>query len=55
MGLSKLTGIAVSLAFTAVLSGKLPWVLHQVRVAQIMLFKESQASKWGKAITLPSK
>jgi hypothetical protein len=44
-----------TLAMLAVGSGKLPWILFQVRKAQIHLLIESQASKWPKAMTLPSR
>ena len=44
--------IATTLAVLAVGSGKLPWILFQVRRAQIHLIIESQASKWPKAMTL---
>ncbi len=51
--MSSIIKIAVILAFGAVASGNLPWVLLQVRKAQIHLIIESQASKWPKAMTLP--
>jgi hypothetical protein len=47
--MSKLISISVTMAFLAVGSGKLPWILFQVRKAQIKLIKDSQASKWPKA------
>jgi hypothetical protein len=47
--------IAATLAILAVASGNLPWILFQVRKAQIHLIIESQASKWPKAMTLPSR
>lgn len=53
--MNSLMKIAVSLAIAAVASGNLPNILHQVRKAQIHLIKESQASKWSKAMTLPSR
>ena len=43
---------AATLAVIVVGSGKLPWVLFQVRKAQIHLIIESQASKWPKAMTI---
>ena len=52
--MNSLIKIAVILAFGAVASGNLPWILFQVRKAQIHLIIESQASKWPKAMTLPS-
>ncbi len=45
--------IAVTLAMLAVASGNLPWILFQVRKAQIHLIIDSQASKWPKGMTLP--
>jgi hypothetical protein len=53
--MKSLIAIAVTLAFAAVASGNLPKILKQVRIAQLQLIKESQASKWPKAMTLPSK
>ena len=51
--MKSLTAIAVTFAIFAVASGKLPWILFQVRKAQIHLILDSQASKWPKAMTLP--
>ncbi len=53
--MNSLIKIAASLALLAVASGNLPWILFQVRKAQIHLIIETQASKWPKAMTLPSK
>ena len=50
-----LISTAATLAVLAVASGNLPWILFQVRKAQIHLIIESQASKWPKAMTLPSR
>lgn len=50
-----LVSIAATLAVLAVASGNLPWILLQVRKAQIHLIIDSQGSKWPKAMTLPSK
>lgn len=47
--------IAVILAIAAIGSGNLPKILYQVRKAQIHLIIDSQASKWPKAMTLPSR
>ncbi len=52
MGLSKLISFSVSLAFLAVGTGNLPWVLKQVRKAQFELIQRSKASTWPKAIRL---
>jgi hypothetical protein len=50
MGLKSLIQLATILAFLAVSSGKLPAILQSVRVAQLHLLKDSQASKWGQAL-----
>lgn len=44
--------IAVILAFGAIATGNLPWILLQVREAQIQLIIESQTSKLPKATRL---
>lgn len=53
--MKSLTAIAATLAVLAVASGKLPWILLQVRKAQIHLIINSQASKWPKAMTMRSR
>ncbi len=53
--MGKLISIAVTLAFLTVASGHLPWIMFQVRKAQIQLISDSQASKWPKAMTLPNR
>lgn len=53
MGIEKLIQIAVDLAILAASTGQLPKVIHTVRVAQLHLIKESQASKWGRPMLLP--
>jgi hypothetical protein len=55
MGLSKLTSIAVTVVFLAAATGQLPLLIMALRVAQIKLIMDSQASKWPKAMTLPSR
>ncbi len=55
MGLQKLIPIAVTLAFLAASTGQLPKVLKMLRIAQLQLIKESQASNWGRPWTLPSR
>ncbi len=50
MGIKALIKIAVTLAVLAVSSGKLPAILKEVRVAQLYLLKDSQASKWGQTL-----
>ena len=53
MGITKLIQIAVTFAVLAVSTGQLPRILRDVRVAQLHLIKDSQASKWGKPFLLP--
>lgn len=53
--MNKLIAIAVTLAVLTVSSGQLPKVLYQLRVAQLHLIKDSQASNWGQAMLLPTK
>jgi hypothetical protein len=55
MGLSKLISIAVALAFLAASTGQLPNMLRAVKIAQLQLIMDSQASKWPKAMTLPNR
>jgi hypothetical protein len=55
MGIQKLIPIAVSLALLAISTGQLPRVLKTVRIAQLQLIKDSQASKWGTAMVPPSR
>lgn len=47
MGISKLIQLATILAMLAVSTGQLPKILWKLRVVQLELIKESQASKWG--------
>lgn len=52
--MKSLITVAATLAVLAFASGKLPWILFQVRKAQIRLIIETQASKWPKAKTIPN-
>ena len=52
--MNNLIKIAVALAFIAASTGQPPKIIKEVRIAQLKLLKESQASKWPKAMTLPS-
>jgi len=52
--MNSLIKIAVVLAFAAVASGNLPAIINQVRKAQFQLIQESEASKWPKAMRMPS-
>jgi hypothetical protein len=49
--MGKLISLSVTLGLMAISSGNLPWVLKKIRVAQIKLIQDSQASKWPKAMT----
>lgn len=53
--MDKLISISVTLAVLTVSTGQLPRVLKAVRVAQLQLIKESQASKWGTPLLLQSR
>ena len=53
MGLNKIIEAAAILAILAVGTGQLPRIIKAVRIAQIHLIKESQASNWPKALLLP--
>lgn len=53
--MKSLTKIAVVLAFAAVASGNLPAIINQIRKAQLQLIQESKASKWPKAMRMPSR
>lgn len=53
--MNSLIKISVVLALAAVSSGNLPKILNQVRKAQFQLIMESKASKWPKAMLLPSR
>jgi hypothetical protein len=52
MGIEKLISIAATLAMLAASAGQLPHILHTVRVAQLHLIQDSQASKWGRLMLL---
>jgi hypothetical protein len=49
MSTAKLIPIATALAMAAAATGNLPRILLQVKLAQLRLIKDSQASKWGKS------
>ena len=53
MGIDKLIAISATLAVFAIASGKLPKILKEVRIAELKLLKESQASKWGMPMLPP--
>ncbi len=53
--MNHLIKIAVTLAFFALSAGNLPWIVFQIRKAQVQLIRESQASKWPKAMTLSNR
>jgi hypothetical protein len=53
MEIQKLISIAATLAVLTASTGQLPRILHTVRVAQLHLIQDSQASKWGRVMFLP--
>jgi hypothetical protein len=53
--MGKLISVAVTLAYLAAATGQLPKLIYKIRLAQFYLIKESQASKWPKAMILPSR
>jgi hypothetical protein len=50
--MNSLIKIALTLAFIATSTGQLPKIIKEVRIAQLKLLKESQASKWPKALLI---
>ncbi len=55
MGISKIVDLAVTLAIFGAMSGNLPWMIKQVRIAQLQLIQDSKASNWEKAWIPPSR
>jgi hypothetical protein len=53
--MNNLIKIAVALAFFAISTRNLPWVIYQIRKAQVHLIREYQASKWPKAMTVTNR
>jgi hypothetical protein len=53
MGINKLVEAALIIVLMAAAIGQLPRLNQAVRVAQIQLLKDSQSSKWGRAMLLP--
>ena len=49
----KLVEAALVVVLMAAAIGQLPRLNHTIRVAQIQLLKDSQSSKWGRAMLLP--
>lgn len=49
----KLIEAVVIFVFIVAAAGQLPKFIQAVQVAQYRLLKESQASKWGRAMLLP--
>ncbi len=54
MGLDKLIQAVTIFAILAVSTGQLPRIINYVHKAQIQLIQDSKASKWQKAMLLPS-
>ncbi len=55
MNIDKLIQLAVTLAVIAASTGQLPKVIKEIRIAQLKLVKESQASKWGMPMLPPER
>jgi hypothetical protein len=55
MNIDKLVKASLTLAIAAALTGQLPKVIKEVRIAQLKLMKESQASKWGMPMLPPER
>lgn len=53
MGIEKLAQATVAVAMIAAATGQLPKLVREVQIAQFKLLKDSQSSKWGRAILLP--
>ena len=51
--LNKLIEAALIVVLLAATAGQLPRLVQTVRVAQLQLVKDSQSSKWGRAMLLP--
>jgi hypothetical protein len=51
--MGKLISVAATLAVLAASTGQPPKILRKVQLAQLYLIKDSQASKWPKAMLLP--
>lgn len=50
--IEKLAAISAGVVMLAAATGQLPRFIQRVRLAQLELLKESQASKWGDPILL---
>ena len=55
MGIQKLISLSVTLAIITVSTGQTSKVLKAVRIAQLKLIKDSQASKWGTPMIPPNR
>lgn len=55
MGIEKLIPFALGMVLTAAAAGTLPKFVHEIRIAQLQLLKDSQASRWGRPLLLPVK
>jgi hypothetical protein len=53
MGINKLVEAALIIVLMAAAIGQLPRLNQAIRVAHIQLLKDSQSSKWGRAMMLP--
>jgi len=51
--LNKLIQTALAIVLCAAATGQLPKLVQTIRMAQLQLLKDSQASKWGRPMLLP--
>ena len=51
--MSNLISIAVALTMMAFATGNLPRITFMMKLVQLQLIKDSQASKWGQPLLLP--
>jgi len=54
MGINKLVEAALVVVMMAAVVGEIPRLIQAVRVAQVHLLAESQSSRWGQALLLPT-
>jgi hypothetical protein len=54
MKLNSLVEAALVVILMVAAAGQLPRFMQAVRVAQLELVKQSQSSKWGRAMLLPT-
>jgi hypothetical protein len=53
MGIQKLVSAALIGVIAAAATGRPPQLVREVQIAQLKLLKDSQSSKWDRAMLLP--